>query len=74
MLKPCFVFIVGLWHVFVFFFGVVFLFGNDVSLWPNGKVGIFKFIIKDFDSLIYLNSNQNFLYLNQKPLFHIPTH
>ncbi|XP_022336878.2 phospholipid-transporting ATPase IF-like isoform X6 [Crassostrea virginica] len=30
--------ILGLWHVFVFFFGVVFLFGNDVSLWPNGKM------------------------------------
>ncbi|XP_062573567.1 phospholipid-transporting ATPase IF-like [Saccostrea cucullata] len=34
----------GLWHVFVFFFGVVFLFGNDVPLWPNGKMmGIWSF-------------------------------
>ncbi|XP_056006396.1 phospholipid-transporting ATPase IF-like [Ostrea edulis] len=31
-------FVLGLWHVVVFFFGVVFLFGNDVSLWPDGKM------------------------------------
>ena len=30
--------VLGLWHVLVSFFGVIFLFGNDVSLWPNGQV------------------------------------
>ncbi|KAJ8310331.1 hypothetical protein KUTeg_012196 [Tegillarca granosa] len=28
----------GLWHTFVFFFGVLFMFGNDVSLFKDGKM------------------------------------
>ncbi|XP_056006402.1 phospholipid-transporting ATPase IF-like isoform X4 [Ostrea edulis] len=36
--------VLGLWHVFVFFFGVLFLFGDDVPLWPDGKMmGLLSF-------------------------------